>query len=260
MSVEIVRGFHMSLSSRVTTTLAFLAAALALPGVDHAAAMSVTPIQVEMTSTGGAGRSQVTVSNDSSEPLPIEVAIEKLQVDENGGRKLTKAGDDFLVFPPQAMIAPGSSQVFRLQWVGEPAIAASESYLMSVNQVPVKLPAGKSAVQIVMSFGVVINVAPPQGAPSLNLVSTGVEADKKTGKRYPTITVENPSNVHALLPQSTIALSGDGWSHTMSATEISEKVGVVLVQPGAKRRFVLPVELPPEVKTVQASLDFKPKR
>jgi hypothetical protein len=131
---------------------------------------------------------------------------------------------------------------------------------MSVNQVPVKMPAGKSAVQIVMSFGVIINVAPPQGTPSLAIVSTGVESDKKSGNLYPTITVENSSNIHALLPQSTIALSGGGWSQTMSSTEITEKVGIGLVQPGMKRRFVLPVELPPEVTSVQANLDFKPKR
>jgi len=250
----------MPLFSRVTTILASLASVLTLVGAHGAAAMSVTPIQVEMTSTGGAGRSQVTVTNDSNEPLPVEVAIEKLALEEDGDRKLTKAGETFLVFPPQAMIAPGSSQVFRLQWVGEPVIAASESYLLSVNQVPVKLPQGKSAVQIVMSFGVIINVAPPQGSPSLAVVSTGVEADKKSGKRYPTITVENPTNIHALLPQSTIELSGGGWSHTMSATELSEKVGIGLVQPGKKRRFVLPVDLPAGVSSVQASLDFKPKR
>ncbi len=246
--------------SRVTTSLCLLGAALAFVGAGQAKAMSVTPIQVEMTSTGGAGKAQVTVNNDSAEPLPVEVGIEKLALDEKGDRKLSQAGDDFLVFPPQALVPPGASQVFRLQWVGEPAIAKSESYLMSVNQVPVKLPAGKSAVQIVMSFGVVVNVAPPQGSPSLNLVTTGIEADKKSGKRFPTVTVENSSNVHALLPQSTIALSGDGWSQTMSSTELAEKVGIGLVQPGMKRRFVLPVELPPEVKSVQASLDFKPKR
>ena len=49
--------------------------------------MSVTPIQVEMTSTGGAGRSQVTVTNDSNEPLPVEVEIEKMSLDENGDRQ-----------------------------------------------------------------------------------------------------------------------------------------------------------------------------
>jgi P pilus assembly chaperone PapD len=241
-------------------SLSLLGAALMLLGAGPASAISVTPIQVEMTSTGGAGRSQVTVTNDSNEPLPVEVAIQRLALDEKGDRSLSKAGDEFLVFPPQAMIAPGSSQVFRLQWVGEPAISQSESYLLSVNQVPVKMPAGKSAVQIVMSFGVMINVAPPQGSPNLNLVTTGVESDKKSGKRYPTITVENPTAVHALLPQSTIALSGGNWSQTLSSIELSEKVGIGLVQPGKKRRFVLPIELPPEVTSVQASLDFKPKR
>ena len=147
-----------------------------------------------------------------------------------------------------------------MQWVGEPLLAASESYMMSVNQIPVKLPAGKSAVQIVMSFGVVINVAPPQGLPALKLVGTGVETDKKTGKRHPTITVENPTKIHALLPQSTIGVSGGGWSYTFAQTELREKVGIGLVQPGKKRKFILPVDLPANVSSVQASLDFKPKR
>ncbi len=222
-------------------------------------AMSVTPIQVEMQSAGGP-RAQVTVTNDAKEPLPVEIVLEKLSLDENGGRKTSKAGDNFLVFPPQAMIPPGGSQVFRLQWVGEPEIAKSESFLMSVNQVPVKLPKGQSAVQIVMSFGVVVNVAPPKGASELKVVGTGVTTDKKTGKRHPTVTLENPSNVHALLPNGTLSVTGGGWSHTLSSRELGEKVGIGLVQPGKKRKFVLPVDLPANVASVQASLDYKPKR
>ena len=37
--------------------------------------------------------------------------IQSLTLDENGGRKLAKAKDNFLVFPPQALIPPGASQV-----------------------------------------------------------------------------------------------------------------------------------------------------
>lgn len=223
-------------------------------------AMSVTPIHVEMLSAGGP-RAQVTVNNDSKDPLPVEITLEKLSLDENGGRKTTKAGDSFLVFPPQAMIPPGGTQVFRLQWVGEPEIAKSETFLMSVNQVPVKMPKGKSAVQIVMSFGVMVNVAPPKGSPSLKVVESGVTTDKKTGKRHPTVTLMNESKVHALLPDGQLSVSGSGgWSHSMSQRELSEKVGIGLVQPGKKRKFVLPVELPANVASVQASLDYKPKR
>lgn len=239
-----------------------LVAALGLSAVLSAnpvRAMSVTPIQVEMLSAGGP-RAQVTVTNDAKEPLPVEVVLERLTLDENGGRKTAKAGDNFLVFPPQAMIAPGSSQVFRLQWVGEPEVAESQSFLMSVNQVPVKLPKGQSAVQIVMSFGVVVNVAPPKGSPALRIVESGVTTDKRTGKRHPTVTLENPSKVHALLPDGTLRLTGGGWSHTMGPREIGEKVGIGLVQPGKKRKFVLPVELPGNVASVQVALDYKPKR
>jgi fimbrial chaperone protein len=221
--------------------------------------MSVTPIHVEMTSAGSGGRAQVTVTNDGTTPLPVEAAVQKLILAEDGAQQLAKGGDDFLVFPPQALIPPGASQVFRVQWVGEPVIAESESFMLSMNQIPVKLPEGQSAVQVVMSFGVVINVAPPQGTPALALVAAGI-AKSKDGKRHPTITVENSSKIHALLPQSTIQVSGGGWSHAFSPLELREKVGIGLVQPGKRRRFVLPVDLPDGVTSVQASLDFKPKR
>lgn len=224
-----------------------------------ALAMSVSPIHVEMTTTGSQGRSQITVTNDSRQAMPVEVGILQMALDEAGGRKLSKAGEDFFVFPPQATIAAGATQVFRVQWVGEPLLAESQSYLITISQVPVKLPPGKSAVQIVMSFGVLVNVAPPQGQPALRLVETG-SITATDGKRYPTITVENPTKVHALLPQSTILLSAAGWSHTFPPAELGDKVGIGLVQPGKRRTFVLPAELPAGVAQVQASIDFRPKR
>ena len=253
-----MRFAHPLISASLISLLA-LASLLIAARIAPAAAMSVTPIHVEMTSAGAGGRAQVSVTNDGTEALPVEGVIQKMALAEDGSQQLAPAGEDFLVFPPQALIPPGGSQVFRVQWVGEPMIASSQSFLLSMNQIPVKLPAGQSAVQVVMSFGVVINVAPPQGTPSLNLVDTGV-AKSKDGKRHPTITVENPSNVHALLPQSTIQLTGGGWSYSLQPLELSEKVGIGLVQPGSKRRFILPVDLPANVTTVQASLDFKPKR
>ena len=243
----------------LTTMLGVMGICLAVV-LDPAEAMSVTPIQVEMNSSGPGGRAQIIVTNEGKDPLPVEIKLERLSLGESGERSLSKAPDNFLIFPPQALIKPGSAQVFRIQWVGEPLLSASESYMMSVNQIPVKLPTGKSAVQIVMSFGVVINVAPPQGLPELKLVGSGVETDKKTGKRHPTITVENPTKIHALLPQSIIQVSSGGWSHTLSQSELGQRVGIGLVQPGKKRKFVLPVDLPANVSSVQASLDFKPKR
>lgn len=225
----------------------------------QASAMSVTPVHVEMKSIGSTSRSQVSVTNTGKSPLPVETALESLQLDENGGRRTAKAGDEFLVFPPQAIIPPGATQVFRLQWVGEPQLTESKSYIFSVSQVPVKLAPGQSKVQVVMSFGVIVNVGTAQGVPSLKLVGTGVTTDKQ-GKRRAFLTVENPTKTHALLPEGQISLAASGWSQSLTSAEIREKMGIGLVQPGKRRRFVVPVDLPPSVTSVQANLDYKPRR
>jgi P pilus assembly chaperone PapD len=244
------------MATRIVAILTALAALLPVTGVE---AMTVTPIQVEMTSTGSRSHAQITVVNNSKLPLPVEATIQRATVDQNGSARTAPAGDEFLVMPPQALIAPGATQRFRVQWVGEPVIDKSESFFLYVNQIPVKLPKGTSGVQTVMSMGVMINVAPPQGEPALHVVATGV-AKGKDGKRRPTITVANPSPVHALLPQATVHLASGGWSSTLPPGVLSERIGIGLVQPGRKRRFVLPVELPPEVNSVEASLEMGPRR
>ncbi|NJO34089.1 MAG: fimbria/pilus periplasmic chaperone [Rhodospirillales bacterium] len=240
--------------------LLVLATCAVIGGVSAPAyAMGVTPIHIEMTSTGAGGRAQVTVSNDGTSPLPVEASIQSLALEENGEQKLSTAGDEFLLFPPQALIPAGRSQVFRLQWVGEPLLQSSQSYLLSLSQIPVQLPKGSSAVQIVMSFGVFVNVAPPQGQAQLRIAGTGIATDRQ-GKRRPIITVENPSRVHGLLPQSTIYLSAGSWSRTVTEAELRDKIGIGLVQPGKRRKFILPVDLPANVSSLQASIEYKPKR
>jgi len=236
-----------------------LAFALALVSVGApAVAMGVSPTHVEMTSAGRAARAQITVTNDGAQPMPVEIGVERVSLDEGGRRQGRKAGESFLVFPPQALIAPGASQVFRLQWVGEPALARSESFMIYVNQIPLRMPKGGSGVQLALSMGVLVNVAPPQGQPSLQLVNTSVASEK--GRRRPAIVVENASNVHALLPSSRVRLSAAGWSKVLEPADLSSGIGIGLVEPGKRRRFVLPVDLPASVSQVQASLEYLPGR
>jgi len=220
-----------------------------------AQAMTVSPLQVEMISVGKRSHAQVSVVNNSNEPLPIEAVIHRMTLDENGKSKTVKAGEDFLIMPPQALIPPGATQNFRVQWLGEPMLAKSQSFLLFINQIPVKLPQGTRGVQVVMGMGVMINVAPAEGTPAMKIVSTGITTDK-AGRRAPLITVENTSNVHALLPKATINLASGAWSSTLTPSTHSDRIGIGLVQPGQRRKFTLPVELPASVSSVQASLSL----
>jgi fimbrial chaperone protein len=223
-----------------------------------ASALTVSPMQVEMVSVGKGSHAQVSVVNNSGQPLPVEAVIRRMTLDESGASKTSQAGEDFLIMPPQALIPPGATQNFRVQWLGDPMLAQSQSYYLFMNQIPVKLPQGKNGVQVVMSMGVMINVAPAQGAPAMKVVATSVTTDK-SGKKVPVITVENTSNFHALLPNATINLSSGNWSSTLSPRALGDGIGIGLVQPGQRRRFTLPVELPPGVANVQASLSLPSK-
>ncbi len=221
-------------------------------------AMAVKPIVLDMATTGSKG-SQISVTNDAARPLPVEIVVSRVDLDEVGEIKSTPAGDEFLIFPPQAMLRPGATQVFRIQWVGEPDIKTSQSYIFSVNQVPVKMPKGKSGVQVVFNFACIVNVAPPGGSAAIKLVKAAVGKDDK-GKPRPELTVKNPGNIHAKLTDATIKLSGGSWSKTYTPQQLRQVMGVGLVQPGKTRRFLMPLDIPANVSGITASIDYKPKK
>ncbi len=219
-------------------------------------AMSVAPIVVEMSAAGRTSKSVIRVVNDGKGKLPVEIIVSKVDLGLNGEQEKKAAAEDFLIFPPQAIIQPGATQTFRIQWVGKPDIPKSQSYIFSVNQVPVKMPKGKSGVQLVFNFSSVVNVAPVKGTASIELTNTEVAKDKK-GNRKPVLTVKNNGNIHARLSDATVHLKANGWSKTLSSGLLKQKLGVGLIQPGKSRRLFLPIEVPENVTKISANIKYK---
>ncbi len=229
----------------------FGAAVFAAP---HAYGLGVTPLIFELNSGDPSKRAtQILVNNDSDRDAPIEVVVFRAELDEDGNQKLKPAPSDFLVFPPTRMLKPHSQQVFRVQWVG-PALAKSQTYVLSVNELPVAMPADKSGYKIVFSFDVIANVSPLSGTRTLDIVSSGITIEK--GKRYPSLLVSNSGNAHAKLSEATLTLRSGSWSKTLTSGELQLGLGIALVQPGKRRRFKIPVELPLEVKSVAAEISY----
>ena len=224
-------------------------------------AMSVQPLLIEMQSIGRASTATLKVGNEGANPLPVEVVVERLTLNENGESSYEPAEDEWLVFPPQMMIAPGGHQNFRLQWLGEPELKQSHSYHVVVKQVPVKMAKGQSGIQLVYNFRALVNVAPPNSRSELQTVAATLKADEQAQPRI-SLTLENLAARHALMSNHDLILSlvdAQGktqWKHKMTAKEVFEQVGAGLVQPGHRRRFILPLDLPEAAKqpgvTVQA--------
>jgi fimbrial chaperone protein len=214
-----------------------------------ATAMTVQPLLIDMNAKQGANARSVTVQNTTGSALPVELTFRSMTMSEDGSFvQKPEESPDFLIFPPQAVIQPGQSQTFRLQWLGEPSITTSASYILSVAQMPVELPSGTSGVQIIYNFQLMANVAPSEGRPVLQVEKAEIIKDE-AGKVRAAVTVENTTDVHGYFSATRMRLSFRNSSGTVQtrifeAAEMNNLVGFGLVQPRSKRRFILQLDEP----------------
>jgi P pilus assembly chaperone PapD len=222
--------------------------------------MSVTPIVIDMGSIGRDGRSQISVTNTAAGDIPVAISISEATVSPTGEVTTTPVEDLFVVYPAQALIKPGATQRFRVQWVGDADIPKSRTFIFSVAQQPVALPDGVSGIQILYNFEVILTVAPPRQRASMNIAEAAFEMVE--GKRRAALTFVNPGNMHAYLSGARLQLEGKDeagkqiWTQTIEPEQLAQSVGVGLLQPGATRKFVLPLDLPEGGTKISATVRY----
>ena len=220
-------------------------------------AARVSPMIVEIEPLGRGSIARVELTNPGEAEFPVEAQIFRGTITEAGELELTPADEDFLLFPTQIVVPPRSQQVFRVQYIGEPELAASEIYYMQIRQLPVDISPGQSQVQVVVNFNVLVNVI-PDGAdpapaiesirPAVREETTGIEVRlTNRGTRYFTA---------GTLPWRVSGTAEDGTALDMrlTATEMARLIGVGVVAPGRTRIFFIPTDKPLVEGTIQASL------
>ena len=226
-----------------------------------AQAMTVQPVVIDLQTAGRQMSQVITVENTFATPLPVELTIQELELTTEGVKQTGKDPGDLLVFPPQAIIAPGQTQTFRVQYVGDPALAKSKHYYVTVAQLPVKLPEGQSAIQILYNFQVLISVGPLGVKPKIAVQSAQI-APGQGGKSFAMVTVVNESPAHGYLSNGHLRVveknksGAQIFSKSLSGAEIQQTMGFGLIGGGQTRRVTVPVELPSADGTVEASFSF----
>jgi fimbrial chaperone protein len=206
---------------------------------------TVQPVVVDLQPAGQNMSRTITVQNTSSRPLPVELHVEGIAFDASGPQPTGKDPGDLVVFPAQAMIAPGQTQAFRIQYAGDPQLAESQHYYVTVAQLPVEQPAAGSAIQLLYNFRVMASVQPLGAKPSLQVVSARFE-EGSDHRRVPVIEVSNVSNGYGYLSQGdlliveTDAAGREVARRTLTGPEIQQSVGYGLVGPGETRKVALP--------------------
>jgi fimbrial chaperone protein len=245
--------------------VAFCAAALASASAS-AQSIGVEPLFLEVAPNES---SALRVRNSSPGPVTVEIEVEERMVDENGVQTRKPADDDFLLFPPQAVVQPSSLQVFRMQPIAADP-TRSKSYFVTVRQVPVKLPNEESGVRlrVVFAFDSAVHVVPRNTRSEAVLVSA---APSRMEIEVPTEEFKTESNgaqtrivKKVEVPAVEFVVRNDGSRYyylqnlqfdgtftdatkgqiklpDWSQNDILKAIRVSLVTPGATRKFKLPL-------------------
>jgi P pilus assembly chaperone PapD len=233
--------------------LAF-AALIAVP----AAAMTVSPVVVNLT-PGGAGMTQtISVENTFSTPLHVELRVEELIPNATGFTSTGKESEDLLVFPPQAVIQPGQTQAFRVQYVGDSELARSKHYYVTIAQLPVQRTEGQPAIQVLYNFQVLVSVSAPKLSAGLVIERAEVAATED-GRTAVALTVNNRSAAHGYLSQGRLRIvqkdrAGKRLTETaFTGPEIQQTIGYGLIAGAQTRRVVVPVTLAQPDAVIEAT-------
>lgn len=237
---------------------------LAVTGI--VAAMTVQPVAVDLRMAGRQMSAPVRVENNGPNPLPVEIRIVETDFLPDSVRASDRLTDDLIVFPPQALIPPGETQVFRLQYVGDPAAERSRHYYAEVTQLPVELPEGQSAIQILYNFQVMVNVASAVAGNPVLAVESAEIVRTESGANMVAFTVRNSGQNYGYISNGTLTFvhkDGSGREvlrRTLSNNDIQQMIGFGLVGPEMTRRFMSPVELESAEGTVEVTIGGRGRR
>lgn len=236
---------------------AVLAAAIAF-GATASEAARVAPMIVEVQPSGRGAIARVELTNPDARTFPVEAQMMRGEISDTGELTLTPADDDFLVFPAQAVVQPNSQQVFRVQYVGDPALDHSELYYLAIRQVPVDMSVAQNQVQVVVNFNVLVNVIPDGAVANPEMVSAhpatrndaaGIEVQiANRGNRY-----FNAGTLEWRIVGT--GADGQAYAQTIPPNEIIRSVGVGVVAPGRTRTFFVPTQRPLADAPIQVTLN-----
>jgi fimbrial chaperone protein len=179
---------------------------LLLSWVAPASAFQLSPIEAEFA----AGRQAVQLfklENEGTETVAIEISVHRRDMAADGSDQLTAAPDDFVVYPDQILLAPGTSQSVRVQWTGASIPDQELAYRLVAEQLAIDMDsaqAERSGLRLMVKYLASLYVRPASPAAVL---SADAELASSESKSELILSVANTGNAHAILRADMFRLS-----------------------------------------------------
>lgn len=197
-------------------------------------ALQMNPLSLVLKPSGGGAKQSVTVSNESNEPIAVQLSVTTRQQVNN--KEVRKPADhEFNIYPPQMIIPARSTQKVRIEWLGAGQIPREKAYRLIAEQVFVSLDnKNQTGVKMLMTLVGALYVQ-PNGTKS-NLKVTNV---KRHGNQL-AVTVANSGNRHRLMKYATLILRNGAQTLSIKGKQLLGLDGNNVLG-GATKRFLIPL-------------------
>jgi P pilus assembly chaperone PapD len=247
--------------NKIKSLALITAAALGLCSAAVQAAMTVQPVILDLKTLGRDTGGQIRVENTGTTPLPVEIRLVDAELLPDTVKASDRLTEDLIAIPSQAIIPPGATQAFRVQYIGDPEVPQSRHFYAEVAQQPVEVPGGQSTIQVLYNFQAMVNVASATaGDPVLTVEGAEIVHPAPDAPARIAFTVHNAGDNYGYLSNGSVKLvqrnaAGEEiFQRTLNSSDVQQMIGFGLVGPETSRKFVAPIDLESADGTAEVKL------
>ena len=187
-----------------------------------ASAFQFSPLEQTFSPSGEKATQTYTIVNDSDDTIAIRLSVFARSQDAEGNEVRTDASSKFIISPANVIVYPQSTQIVRVQYRGSSSIVTvEESYRLIAEQIPYsqgKSQSTQSMFNFLYVYATSLYVSPSETKISVDIPRIKARVDEN-GNQVMDVTIRNQGNVHQILLDAELTVSGTSGSVTLFGSE-----------------------------------------
>jgi len=194
----------------------------------------MNPLSLVLKPSGGGAKQSFRVTNESNKPIAVQFSVMTRQQVNN--REIRRPADkDFMIYPPQTIIPPRSTQKVRVEWLGTPNVKRELAYRLIAEQVYVSLEKQKqTGINMLMTLVGALYVQP-----NATKSDVRVKAVQRQGNKL-AVTLANAGTRHQLMNYATLTLRNGNRVLSLKGNALNGINGNNVLA-GSTKRFFIPL-------------------
>jgi len=221
-----------------------------------ASAFQIVPISQEFEPTGRGANQVFQVENGRDEPITVIVDMATRAIDIDGNETMAET-EDFVVFPTELILEPGSARAVRVQWVGEAAPTSELAYRIIAEETPLNVRRETPGATVFLTIRYVgsIYVVPPGARPNVTVASARAVPASQGGMNLEVV-LENEGTRHAIIGDPALVVTSGAVSMPVDKAALEGAIAGENILAGGQRRVLLPMPAGLPSGELTASFDY----